>query len=127
MKPKSILVVEDDPGLLNILADVFGGENYRVLRARNGQEALDSLRTSEELPGLICLDLMMPVMDGQTFLDEIQKKAENARFQEIPILVLSAARVEVCGTTVGLLRKPPNIGQLLDLAEKYCGSQSEDI
>lgn len=123
MKPKTILVVEDDPGILDILASVFELENYLVLQAENGQEALDILKTLEELPGLICLDLMMPMMDGQTFLNEIQTKAENVRFQKIPVLILSAARAEVFGTTVGHIRKPPAIDQLLQFAEKYCGSR----
>ena len=115
--------MEDDPGILDVLAYVFELEDYPVLRARNGQEALDILKTSEELPGLICLDLMMPVMDGQTFLRQIQTEPENMRFQKIPVLILSAARVEIVGTTVGQISKPSTVEQLLEFAKKYCGSQ----
>src|SRR5688572_6294993 len=107
MKTKSILVVEDDPYILEDLVQIFEMENYRVMRARNGLEALQILKSSAEQPGLICLDLMMPIMSGQEFLNEVTFQAEYEKFRKIPIVVISAARVEVTGPIVARLKKPP--------------------
>ena len=121
MNGKRIFIVEDDPSILEDLIQIFEMENFPVLHARNGQEALNLLNSIDELPGLICLDLMLPVMDGQKFLTVIQSSEENTRLKVIPILVVSASKATVEGKTVGNLKKPPDIDQLLDFAEKYCG------
>jgi CheY-like chemotaxis protein len=122
MAKKLILIVEDDARIRESLGEVFEGEGYPIKTAQNGKEALSVLRILEDLPGLICLDLMMPEMDGQAFLVEIQKKTENVRFKNIPVAIISAARQEVFGNIVAYLRKPPQIDQLIQLAEKYAGA-----
>jgi CheY-like chemotaxis protein len=82
---RDILVVEDDPHIRALLTDCFMLMGYRVRTAIHGQDALRVL--SEWQPDLILLDLMMPVMDGWTFLHERQA---NPGLQEIPVLVMSA-------------------------------------
>ncbi len=62
-----ILVVEDELGQREALAEVLSRLGYEVQCAANGSEALELMRHSESLPGLILLDLMMPVMDGWEF------------------------------------------------------------
>src|SRR5437764_280073 len=60
-----VLVVDDDPGIREALADLLGEEGYRVVTAMNGVEALDKLREpSQARPCVILLDLMMPFMNG---------------------------------------------------------------
>ena len=93
---------------------------FVVRKAKNGKEAIDILNSSAELPGLVCLDLMMPIMDGQKFLIELQFKKSVPRCADLPILVISAARAQVEGSIVGRLKKPPDIEELLGFAEKYC-------
>ena len=80
---KQILVVEDN--LLNreMLSEILA-EHYCVLEAGNGQEALEVLQTQGEHIALILLDVMMPVMDGFTFLDRIKADAQLAL---IPVIV----------------------------------------
>lgn len=118
---KSILIVEDDKSIRKHLAEVFELEGFEVLRAENGQVALDLLNSLDQLPGIIFLDLMMPVMDGHAFLLKIQQSKSDLRFRDIPVVIISAARNEVYGTVVEYLRKPPNIDRLLELAFQYAG------
>ena len=122
MGKKSILVVEDDEIIRANLTEVFEGDGFVVLAAENGQVAINILREAKELPGVIFLDINMPVMDGQEFLIEIQKKPENEKFHQIPVVIVSAARHEIFGDVVAYVRKPPQLDQLIDLAEKYSGA-----
>ena len=77
-----ILLVDDDPNLLVLLADQLRADGYEVTTARDGDEALRRLRTS--WPDLLIIDMMMPRMDGLTFAREIKAQAD------LPIIVLSA-------------------------------------
>ncbi|MET0283670.1 MAG: response regulator [Polyangiales bacterium] len=81
-----ILLVEDDADIRESIKDVLEDEGYVVAEAGNGVEALDRLRT-DALPDLILLDLMMPVMNGLQFHQELVK---DAAWRAIPIVVLSA-------------------------------------
>src|SRR3954466_6587899 len=81
-----ILVVDDDPDILQTLALCLSTEGYRVVMASNGQEALDTLK--KEKPACILLDLMMPVMDGWQFVAELESRGQRVA----PLLILSADR-----------------------------------
>jgi CheY-like chemotaxis protein len=84
---KSVLVVDDDAALRELLEMMLEDEGYRPLMATNGQEALNVLQ--EERPALVLLDLMMPVMDGWQFLEQVRRRAE---LKTLPIILLSAVR-----------------------------------
>lgn len=86
-EPAGVLVVDDDPTIRSIIADLLDLEGYVVRTAENGQEALEILRRWR--PAVIVLDLMMPVMDGWTFR-AAQRELPGAR--DVPVVVLSAAR-----------------------------------
>ncbi len=109
-----MLVVDDDPDILEALAEILEVEGFDIWRARNGQEALE--RLGPPSPQLILLDLMMPVMDGYEFALKMHVKKEVAG---IPIIVLSADRN--VGTkakeigAVGYLAKPFELNELLEL------------
>ena len=72
MVKKIVLNVEDNEINRVILSEILS-KHYRVLEAENGQEALDLLKQHKTKISLILLDVMMPVMDGYTFLDIIKK------------------------------------------------------
>lgn len=114
-----VLIVEDETAICMYMEEVFKGEGFPVLTAENGQVALELLRQQQTLPGVIFLDLMMPVMDGHRFIHELQKNPENARFKDIPIVVVTASQMNVQGNVVAVLRKPVDLQQLCDYAEKY--------
>ena len=87
---KKILVVEDN--LLNreMLVDILA-DYYLVLEAGNGQEALEILKEHQDDIALILLDIVMPVMDGFTFLDSIKKDSELSL---IPVIVMTQSENE---------------------------------
>ena len=77
-----ILIVDDDPGLVTLLAEQLVGDGFEVQSARDGEEALVRLR--DGWPDLLIVDLMMPKMDGLTLAREVKARAD------LPIIVLSA-------------------------------------
>jgi two-component system, chemotaxis family, chemotaxis protein CheY len=85
---RSILVVDDDPGIVGFLELALADEGYAVRAAANGKEALD--RMDEQPPDLVLLDMNMPVMDGWEFCDTL--RARDSTLTSIPIVVMTAAR-----------------------------------
>ncbi len=85
---KRVLVVDDDPDIRELLFTALEDEGFEVVPAGNGQEALAIIQTFR--PDVIVLDLMMPVMDGWQFANELRARDEGD--EDIPIVLLSAAR-----------------------------------
>ena len=85
---RPILVVEDIPNVLELLEVTLRFQGYEVTSARNGQEALDILET--ESPALIITDILMPKLDGFSF---VQKLRNNPKTLNIPVIFLSATYV----------------------------------
>jgi len=83
---RSVLVVDDDDAIREVMAEVLRDEGYDVACAGNGEEALAELRKPSP-PDLVLLDLMMPVMSGWEVLEHIQLNPELAG---IPVVVVSA-------------------------------------
>src|SRR5215468_3044647 len=81
---KFVLIVDDDPDLLDVTSFVIENEGMAVETARNGAEALALLGTGR-LPAPVLLDLMMPVMNGWEFLAAV---ANDPLLTEIPVVVL---------------------------------------
>lgn len=81
---KTILVIEDDVALRSALCTKLGKEGFSVLEAANGEEGLKV--AGEQKPDLILLDIIMPVMDGMTFL---KKFRETPKRKDVPIIMLS--------------------------------------
>jgi urea transport system substrate-binding protein len=84
-EPATILIVEDDPDILDVEADALTRKGYRVIKAHNGEDALEELEKG--LPQLILLDMRMPVMDGWTFTQIVRDRFGRG----IPIVVVTAA------------------------------------
>ncbi len=82
---RTILIVEDDDNIRELLRHLLTKAGWSVIEAENGRIALE--RVAERQPKLILLDLMMPHMDGFTFLDELRKTED---WRNIPVVVVSA-------------------------------------
>jgi len=108
--PEKILVVDDDPDLVKLLAQIIQGKGFQVFCASNGREALHIAYQTH--PDLIILDLMMPEMDGWDFCYRLRK------ITDVPILVLTAlcdekSRVHSFELGAdGLMAKPFNVKEL---------------
>ncbi|MEZ4295940.1 MAG: response regulator [Polyangiaceae bacterium] len=113
---RPVLIVEDDRSIREGLQSVIESEGYQAFGAGNGREALDLLRRIPR-PGLILLDLMMPVMSGWEVLEALRADEE---FATIPVVVVSAVseRTQVAASRV--LRKPVEVGKLLGIVEELC-------
>lgn len=113
----SILVVEDDDDIRNTLVDLLESEGYKTESAENGMKALEILQQIPK-PCLVLLDMMMPIMNGREFLDQIMK---DSLLAPIPVLVVSAiADQNNSKGAVGFIKKPIDIDVILRLVGQYC-------
>lgn len=83
----TILIVEDEFAIAELLRDTLSDEGYQVVVATDGREALELLASQQV--DLILSDLMMPRMDGRTLIERLRA---DPRFAAIPVVVMSAGR-----------------------------------
>ncbi len=119
-----VLVVEDDPSISQVMTEVLQELDCAVDTARNGAEALEKVR-SEPLPDVVVLNVRMPVMDGETFLETWRD--EEGPSASVPVVLATAARDgQAIAERVGaeaFLPKPFDIDDLLEVVEQV-GSDS---
>jgi CheY-like chemotaxis protein len=114
---RDVLVVDDDPDMVDAITMVLEQGQYASRCAENGKEAL--VEVEKRRPALILLDMLMPIMDGWQFARELR-----ARFgHTVPIVVVTAA--EHVGTRADeidadeVLSKPFNVSNLLSIVDRY--------
>ncbi len=122
MRPRSqipghVLVIDDDEHLREDVCLLLRRFGLEVSTAFNGLDALTKLHSGAQLPHVILLDLMMPVMDGWTFC--VHAGADPA-LAAIPIIVISALDDDVPAGIARFLRKPFDFEVLLDAIEHLC-------
>jgi DNA-binding response OmpR family regulator len=88
---RKILVVDDDPDILEAISMILESQGYGVVTARDGVEGLANLKA--EKPDLMILDLLMPKMDGFAVCKELQDP-RWAKYRDMPILILTSVREE---------------------------------
>jgi len=113
-----VLIVEDDDDLREMMAQLLSLEGFQAAAVANGREALDYLR-EEDAPGVILLDLMMPVMDGWEFR---RRQQADPALAAVPVIVLSALDQSRAGDVAAdaVLKKPLDFDRLLALVRSYC-------
>ena len=118
MTAPCVLVIDDDPNIRQIYTTLLHDEGYRVETAINGQDGLNQLSCA---PDLILLDLMMPVMDGWQFAQELR-----ARDEDIPLVLLSAARDlpthAKALSAAEIIEKPFDLAELLPKIARVCSA-----
>lgn len=114
-----LLVVDDDPSILGLLADLLADEGYPVRTATNGAEALEAVEWA--CPRVVLLDMRMPVLDGWGFA-----RAVAERGTPLTIVVMTAAQdarawAREIGAQ-GYVAKPFEVPDLLDAVERACAA-----
>jgi two-component system, chemotaxis family, chemotaxis protein CheY len=113
-----ILLVEDDDDIREVMQEVLVSEGFGVEVAKDGIEALGKLDGARR-PPLILLDMMMPKMDGETFLKVLRDRPAMA---DIPVVVISgnaAARDKASGLrAAACLVKPFELDELLGVVRR---------
>lgn len=108
---KTVLVVEDEYVIAQMLSELLHDEGHGVMVAFNGMEGLHCLE--QTLPDVILTDIMMPIMDGLAFCKTIQAQPQ---YQTIPVIILSAVsdRSEIVDCQfAAVVSKPFDIDVLL--------------
>lgn len=115
-----VLVVEDDADIRTVLCELLKLDGYESVEAENGRVALERLKGSKR-PCLILLDLMMPVLNGQQFIEALRKDDQLAT---IPVVVVSAfadQANQLKDKTAGFVRKPVDLRVLMQFVREHCG------
>lgn len=115
-----VLVVDDNRELCEDFIEFLSFRGYVVQCAANGSEALRLVATSQTQPGLILLDVEMPVLDGRGFLAE---RVKEPMLADVPVVVVSgyrdvAQRAKEAGA-VAVVRKPVEPKTLLRVIEQF--------
>jgi CheY-like chemotaxis protein len=119
---KKILIVDDDPNILELFRDILEDKGYLVVAFTRGWEALQAV--SKEEPDLIILDIMMPRVNGY---EVCQILKENPKTKEIPVIFLTALshqealRRAAEGGADDYLVKPCPPEKLIKHVERYLG------
>lgn len=119
--PATVLIVEDEFAIADLLEMVLTDEGYRVVRAANGRQGLE--RLAEASPDLIISDFMMPVLDGAGLVLAMRQSEDQ---REVPIIIMSSmpeasvqARID---RYAAFVRKPFQIAALMRLVATVLGS-----
>jgi CheY-like chemotaxis protein len=110
-----ILVIEDDPAFMYLVTLVLTDEGHQVIAAADGNEALEALDANE--PDLILVDMQMPVMSGQAFIEAYRQASK----QLAPVVAMSGNPVldaTVTSALVDMLVKPFDMDELVDCVKK---------
>ena len=118
---KRVLVVEDEGDIQNVLRSILELAECEVQIASHGIAALEQLEKNGP-PDLIFLDLMMPQMDGTTFVRTLRKQE---KYHDVPVIVISGdanvrERVDKMDMDV-FIAKPFSIDEILDYVEAFLG------
>lgn len=115
---ETVMVIEDDHDIRVSVRTLLEDEGFRVITVTDGKSALAMLESAREMPCLIILDLMLPVMDGWNFAERLRTRP---RLVDIPIVIMSAyEHPPPPKGIVGFLKKPVDADALLQLVSSYC-------
>jgi CheY-like chemotaxis protein len=118
---KTVMIVDDEADVLLSVAQILEANNYRTIKARDGQECLDKLR--EEKPDVLLLDIMMPGLTSKEVLRAIEKDSRLARMKIIFLTAIHSLEAEEEGLLaskqiVDFIEKPFSVRRMLDAIEK---------
>ena len=122
---KTVLLVEDDKFLSALLKNRLEKENFNVVHAEDGEEAVNILRTSPAKPNLVLLDIILPKKNGFEVLEEIKQDIE---FKTLPIIIISnlgqdddLSRGKELGATEYYVKAQTSIDDLISKIKSFTG------
>jgi signal transduction histidine kinase/DNA-binding response OmpR family regulator len=122
---KSVLIVDDDPTVHDVLRATIAKEGYRLLHAYDGAQALEMARA--EKPDVITLDVMMPKLDGWSVLGKLKSEAALA---SIPVIMLTIVDERTMGYSLGAseyMTKPVDRNRLIELLRRFASTAREAV
>jgi two-component system, OmpR family, alkaline phosphatase synthesis response regulator PhoP len=122
-----ILVVDDDPDLVDMVATKLEANNFRTVKAYDGVQAWEKIR--KEKPAMVIMDVMMPNKDGYATCEEIKK---DPNFKDIPVVLLTAVVDNLPTTSYthhegrttpadDFIPKPIDLDKLIDIVQENLG------
>jgi signal transduction histidine kinase/CheY-like chemotaxis protein len=121
----TVLVVDDDPTVHDVLAATLGKEGYQVLHARDGAEALHAMRKSP--PDIVTLDVMMPKVDGWSVLGKMKSDPD---LEHIPVIMVTIVDDRNLGYSLGaseFMTKPIDRARLVALVQRFTGKEASGV
>jgi len=118
---KTVMIVDDEPDVLLSVSQIMDANNYRTIKAKDGQECLDKLK--EEIPDILLLDIMMPGLTSKELLREIEKDSRLAGMKIIFLTAVHLLEAEeedllALKQVVDFIEKPFTVRELLDSIKK---------
>ena len=117
----TVLVVDDEFGIVDVLETILTDEGYRVHTACNGKQGL--VRLAEQKPDVVLSDFMMPILGGGEML---RAMAAEPAYQRIPVIMISSLSEDViaerCKGYVAFLHKPFRAAAVLSAVARVLGS-----
>jgi CheY-like chemotaxis protein len=116
MTSKTILLVEDDFAIRDVVQDLLEGEGFDVVPAANGKQAIDYLRARGSHPDLVILDLMTPIVTGWQVLEMLR---HDPGLSGVPVIVVTATQGNRPTGATELLSKPFRLDDLFDSVHRH--------
>ena len=111
-----VLVVDDEEDIRDSLEEFFLDEGFNVASAADGADALEQLKTGNEPPCVVILDLLMPMVSGNEVYESMR---QDPRLSKVPVIV-STSDPSRAPSGPPIMRKPINLDQLLHVVRRYC-------
>jgi CheY-like chemotaxis protein len=115
-KPHTVLIVEDEEDLREMMREALESRGYSVVTAEEGQDALQKIDAIENLC-LVLLDLLMPGMNGWDFFEKMRERPELAA---VPVIIHSSASNRAPTGVTRVLQKPIPFERLISVVSEYC-------
>ena len=114
----TVLIVEDEEDLRELMRDALQLRGYSVVTA---EEGTDALRKIDDIgpPCVILLDLLMPGMNGWEFFDKVRERPE---LSSVPVIIHSSAAARAPAGATRVLQKPLAFERLVSIVAEYCGN-----
>ena len=122
-----ILIADDEPALRSLLNTNLSFEGFETITASNGEEALRAIR--EEMPDVVLLDVMMPVMDGWQVLEELSKSG-NRKTRVILVTAKASSEAQLQGWELGCdeyLTKPFDLDVMISRIVEVAGRDASQV